>query len=148
MISLTKIDELDISPPFRVLHFEVISASSLDSHDVSYPIRQITARYQEQEIMFEGDEETILQNFCKYVVLVSREQHYQSTRVLQYLFARIEMLGLDIQLGRGHTNNSNHIYGRIYLDSNSVDIVGLIEKARFACLPLGLAARCKISRLI
>ncbi|MFY9796953.1 MAG: DNA polymerase domain-containing protein, partial [Candidatus Nitrosopolaris sp.] len=33
-------------------------------------------------------------------------------------------------------------------DSNSVDIVGLIEKARFACLPLGLAARCKISRLI
>ena len=154
LISLTKIDELDISPPFRVLHFEVISASSLDSHDVSYPIRQITARYQEQEIMFEGDEETILQNFCKYVVhndpdiLVSREQHYQSTRVLQYLFARIEMLGLDIQLGRGHTNNSNHIYGRIYLDSNSVDIVGLIEKARFACLPLGLAARCKISRLI
>jgi hypothetical protein len=28
LISLTKIDELDISPPFTVLHFEVISASS------------------------------------------------------------------------------------------------------------------------
>ena len=26
--------------------------------------------------------------------------------------------------------------------------MGLIEKARFACLPPGLAARCKISRLI
>ncbi|MGA9150593.1 MAG: DNA polymerase domain-containing protein [Candidatus Nitrosopolaris sp.] len=122
-------------------------------HDVSYPIRQI--RYQEeQEITFEGDEETILQDFYKYVVhndpdiLVSKEQHYQSTRVLQHLFARIEMLGLYIQLGRGNTNNGNHNYGRIYLDSNSVDIVGLIEKARFACLPLGLAARCKISRLI
>jgi hypothetical protein len=102
----------------------------------------------------EGDEETILQDFCKYVVhndpdiLVSKEQHYQSTRVLQHLFARIEMLGLNIQFGRGNTHNGNHIYGRTYLDSNSVDIVGLIEKARFACLPLGLAARCKISRLI
>jgi hypothetical protein len=60
LISLTKIHELDISPPFTVLYFEVISAPSLDSHDVSYPIRQITARYQEeQEITFEGDEETI-----------------------------------------------------------------------------------------
>jgi hypothetical protein len=58
------------------------------------------------------------------------------------------MLGLNIQFGRGNTHNGNHIYGRTYLDSNSVDIVGLIEKARFACLPLGLAARCKISRLI
>ncbi|MGA9151711.1 MAG: hypothetical protein WBZ36_14130, partial [Candidatus Nitrosopolaris sp.] len=60
-------DELDISPPFTVLHFEVISAPSLDSHDVSYPIRQITAKYQEEEeIMFEGDEETILQtNRCR-----------------------------------------------------------------------------------
>ncbi|MGA9150849.1 MAG: hypothetical protein WBZ36_09735 [Candidatus Nitrosopolaris sp.] len=96
----------------------------MDSHNVSYPIRQITARYQEeQEITFECDEETILQDFCKYVVhndpdiLVSRqekqEQHYQSTRVLQHLFARIEMLGLDIQLGRGNTNNGNHIYGMI-----------------------------------
>jgi DNA polymerase elongation subunit (family B) len=118
LISLTKIDELDISPPFTVLYFEVISAPSLDSHDVSYPIRQITARYQEaQEITFEGDEETILQDFCKYVVrndpdiIISKEQHYQSARVLQHLFARIEMLGLDILLGRGKTNHSTHIDG-------------------------------------
>jgi DNA polymerase elongation subunit (family B) len=155
LISLTKIDELDISPPFTILHFEVISAPSLDLQDVSYPIRQITARYQEQqEITFEADEETILQGFCKYVVdndpeiLVSTEQHYRGTSILQYIFARAEEVGLDIQLGRCNTNNSNHIDGRVYLDSNSVDIVGLIEKARFACLPLGLVARCKISRLI
>jgi len=37
LISLNKIDELVISPPpFTVLHFELISASSLESHDVSY----------------------------------------------------------------------------------------------------------------
>ena len=154
LISLTKIDELHISPPFTVLHFEVISAPSLDSHDVSYPIRQITARYQEEaEITFEGGEDTMLQEFSKYVVdndpdiLVSTEQHYRSTSILRYIFARAEDLGLGIQLGRGNTNNSNHIDGRVYLDSNSVDIVGLIEKARFACLPLGLAGY-RISRLI
>ncbi len=146
LISLTKIDELDVSPPFTVLYFEVVSTLSLDSHDVNDPIRQIIARYQkEPEIIFEGSEDTMLQKFCKYVVdndpdiLVSTEEHYQSTRVLQHIFARIEELGLDIQLGRGNTNNSNHIDGRVYLDSID-SIVGLIEKARFACLPLGLAA--------
>jgi len=39
---------------------------------------------------------------------LAREQHYQNTRVLQHLFARIEEVGLDIQLGRGNTDNSNH----------------------------------------
>ncbi|MGB6526511.1 MAG: hypothetical protein WBF33_00240 [Candidatus Nitrosopolaris sp.] len=66
LVSLTKIYELDVSPPFTVLYFEVISASSqysLDSHDVNDHIRQINARYQEEpEITFEGDEETILQD--------------------------------------------------------------------------------------
>jgi DNA polymerase elongation subunit (family B) len=78
-------------------------------------------------------------------ILVSTEQHYRSTSVLQYLFARIEELGIDIELGRGKMKNwdkRNSVEGRVYLDSNSVgSIVGLIEKARFACLPLGLAAR-------
>ncbi|HYA82826.1 MAG TPA: hypothetical protein VEH06_05170 [Candidatus Bathyarchaeia archaeon] len=79
----------------------------------------------------------MLQDFCKYVVdndpdiLASKEHHYQSP-VLQRLFARIEEVGLDIQLERGNTNNSNYADGRVYLDSNSVDTVGLIETARFA----------------
>ena len=101
--SLTKINELEVPSPFTVLYFEVVSASSLDVND---PIRQIFARYQEElEIMFKGEEETILQEFCRYVVgndpdiLVSTEQHYQSTRVLQHLFARIEEVGLGIQFG-------------------------------------------------
>ena len=72
MISLTKIDELDVPPPFKVFYFEVITASSqysLDSHDVNDPILQITARYQEEpEITFEGTEKTILKDFCNYLV--------------------------------------------------------------------------------
>jgi DNA polymerase elongation subunit (family B) len=155
LISLTKIDELDVPPPFTVLYFEVITTSSFDSRDVNDPIRQIIARYQEEpEIMFEGSEDTMLQEFCKYVVandpdiLISAKQ-YRSTSVIEYVFARIKDLGIDIELGRCGKSRENSIEGRIYLDSNSVDsIVGFVEKARFACLPLGLATGYKISRLI
>jgi DNA polymerase-2 len=155
LISLTKIDELDVRPPFTVLYFEVVSASPLDSHDVNDPIRYINARYQEEaEVMFEGNEETILQDFSKYVVandpdiLISAKQ-YRSTSVIEYLFARVKDLRIDIKLGRCGKNMENRIEGRIYLEGESADsLVGLIEKARFACLPLGLAAHYRISRLI
>jgi DNA polymerase elongation subunit (family B) len=47
------------------------------------------------------------------------------------------------------TDKRNAIEGRTYLDSDLFDnIVGLIEKTRFACLPLSLAERYSISRLI
>jgi hypothetical protein len=49
LISVTKIDETDVEPPFTVLYFEVITSSSpysLDSFDVNDPIRQINARFQ------------------------------------------------------------------------------------------------------
>jgi DNA polymerase elongation subunit (family B) len=126
----------------------------LDSHDVNDPIKQITARYQEeQEVTFADDEETILEDFCNYVltndpdILISTEQHCLGTSVLEYLIARMEELGIDIKLGR--TDKRNAIEGRAYLDSGSFDnIVGLIEKARFAYLPLSVAARYRISRLI
>jgi len=60
LISLSKIDELDRSPPFTVLYFEVIPASSqysLDSNDVNDPIRQITARYQDIEVASSNTDE-------------------------------------------------------------------------------------------
>jgi DNA polymerase elongation subunit (family B) len=158
LISLTKIDEVDVQPPaFTTMYFEVITWSShysLDSYDVNEPIRRINARYQEDpEGIFEGnDDETILKDFCNFVVandpdiLVSTEQH-RCTSILKYLFARLKELGIDLELGR--TNNSNGIEGRIYLVSNSFQsIVEIIERARFVCLPLGLAARYRISRLI
>jgi DNA polymerase elongation subunit (family B) len=153
--SLTKIEEnYDVQPPpFTILYFEVATLSSLyslDSHDVNDPIKQITARYQEErEVTFTDDEETILEDFCNYVltkdpdILISTEQ--LGTSVLEYLITRMEELGIDIKLGR--TDKRNAIEGRVYLDSSD-SIVGLIEKARFGCLPLSLAARLRISRLI
>jgi len=47
-------------------------------------------------------------------------------------------LGIDIKLGQ--TDKRNATEGRTYLDSDSFDnIVGLIEKAWFACLTFGSA---------
>jgi len=102
-------------------------------------------------VTFTDDEETILEDFCNYVltndpdILISTEQ--LGTSVLEYLIARMEELGIDIELGR--TDKRSAIEGRVYLDSDSFDnIIGLIEKTRFGCLPLSLAARYRISRLI
>jgi DNA polymerase elongation subunit (family B) len=69
---------------------------------------------------------------------------------LQYLFARIEELGIDIGIGRdSQTEKRTSIEGRIYLDSDSFqNLVEEIEKCRFACLPLRLATSYGISRLI
>jgi DNA polymerase elongation subunit (family B) len=153
--NLTKIDEIDVDlPPFTTISFEVTTSASpysLDLSDVNNPIRQITARYEESEVIFAGDEEeTILKDFCKYVadnnpdILISTEQN---SSLLKYVFERMEHLGIEMGLGR--TNKRNSIEGRVYLDSNTFDnIVGLIEKSRFACIPLSLAARYRISRLI
>jgi DNA polymerase elongation subunit (family B) len=158
--TITKIDEYDVGvqpPPFTILYFNVTTLSSLyslDSHDINDPIKQITARYrEEQDVTFADDEETILEDFCNYVltndpdILISTEQHCLGTSVLEYLFARMEELGIDIKLGR--TDKRNAIEGRVYLDSDSSDsIVGLIEKTRFGCLPLSFASRLRISRII
>jgi DNA polymerase elongation subunit (family B) len=98
----------------------------------------------------------MLIDFCNHVlttdpdILVSRKEHYRSTRNLQYLFTRMKELGIDIELGRNNqTNKKNRIEGRIYLETDSIhNIVEVIEKSRFACLTLGLAASYGISRLI
>lgn len=163
LISLTKVNEDAVTlPPFSILYFEIVTLSSsygLGSYDVNDPIIGIKARYQEEpEITFEGNEDTILKDFCRYVmtndpdILVSTKQHYRNTSIPQLLIARMSELGIDLELGRDNqTNNRDNIEGRIYLECNSLysnHLVGLIEKARFAFLPLGLAARYSISPLI
>ena len=84
---------------------------------------------------------------------VSSTQHSRSITALDYLFIRMRKLGLDLQIARDKkTNMINQIQGRVYLSNKSfhddLDLVGLIERARFGVLPLSLAARYGISRLI
>jgi hypothetical protein len=62
-------------------------------------------------------------------------------------------LGRDLQVASDKKINMiNQLQGRVYLSSESfhddLDLVGLIERARFGFIPLSLAARHGISRLI
>ncbi len=166
LIKITKIsdDELAVAPPpFSILYFEIHTPSSSCNFDAAHsndPITEIRARYkQEPEILFDGSEDRILQDFSEYVIandpdiLVSSNQQSRSSTNLDYLFIRMRQLGHDPQLGRGKkSTNTDRIEGRVYLSRMSynteLDLPGLIEKARFAFLPLGMAARYGKNRLI
>src|SRR5919197_933879 len=125
-------------------------------------------------ISFQNTEEkTILQEFSDYIhdknpdIIVCLGD-YDNGKVLQYLFARAKKIGFDLQLGRDdddyyYSNTSeyllthnNKIKGRICISSNyrqttyfdKFGFAGLIERARFSFLPLEMATRYGINRLI
>ena len=168
LIKIIKINEYDdelaaAPPPFSIMHFEIHTISSsynLGPHDLNDPITRIRARYQQEpEIVFGDSEDSILKDFSDYVlakdpdILVSSNQHPRRSTILDYLFGRMRELGLDLQLGRDKkSSKTNKIEGRVYLSSISfhaeLDLAGLIEKARFGYLPLGLAARYGKNRLV
>jgi len=94
------------------------------------------------------------------------------SKIFHYLLTRIKKLGLNLQFGREVSANdlnlkrrvSSWIKGRICLESSdggggrinvtqqpalvSFGLAGLIERSRFGFLPLGIAARYSINRLI
>jgi len=163
LIKISKItEEEDVAtPPFSILYFEIHTASSSSPYNLGHDqIGEISVRYsQELEISFEGSEENIITEFCKYVlakdpdILICISNHFEHKNVL---FERMSVLGLDLFLGREDDSNNNNktdrIRGRVYLSNNSaqkdLDLAGLIERARFSFLPLGPAARYGINRLI
>jgi DNA polymerase elongation subunit (family B) len=93
------------------------------------------------------------------------------SKIFHYLLTRIKKFGLNLQFGREVSANdlnlkrrvSSWIKGRICLESSdgggrinvtqqpalvSFGLAGLIERSRFGFLPLGIAARYSINRLI
>jgi DNA polymerase elongation subunit (family B) len=142
-------------PPFSILYFEI-------HHDFDgNQIGQIRAQYLEEPfVSIEGDEESVLTKFYEYVlnkdpdILVFSRDNYNNTFFYD-LITKMNVLGFDI--GRepsihGKNNKANVVSGRVCLDRKSFDtdlgLVGLIERARFGFLPLGIAARYGINRLI
>jgi DNA polymerase-2 len=126
------------------------------------------------EIIFDSNpEKNILENFCSYVqnkdpdILVFEGDHYAGT-ILDYLFARTVRLGLELDIGRENIKialltSLEHpgvywIKGRLTISSKTVNryssildrfgFAGLIELCRFGFLPLDLAAKYGINRLI
>jgi DNA polymerase elongation subunit (family B) len=164
LIKITKINEDRVAepPPFSILYFEIHTPSpyNFGAYDLNDPITEIRARYQQEpDFSFSGSEGSILKDFSEYVlakdpdILVSSTQHSRSITALDYLFIRMRKLGLDLQIARDKkTNMLNQLQGRVYLSSTSfhydLDLVALIERARFGVLPLSLPARYGISRMI
>jgi hypothetical protein len=142
---------------FLFLYFDI--RRDLDNNQ----IRQIRVRYEgEQDVSFEGDEESILTKFHEYfvnkdpdILIFSRDNYNNSSTLFYDLITKMDTLGFDI--GRDPSihrknNKASGVNGRVYLNKksfyNDLDIAALIERARFGFLPLGIAARHGINRLI
>ena len=172
LLEICKIDdEDDVNfPPFSLLYFDLRIYSGILASDDA--IRVIKIRCGEDYVEFDnGEEKVILQQFSDYVheknpdVIVCMGD-YDNGKVLRYLFSRAKMIGFDLRLGRDDDNDdTNHysntlenprIIGRICISSNyrkttyfdEFGFAGLIERARFAFLPLEMAAKYSINRLI
>jgi DNA polymerase elongation subunit (family B) len=174
-------DEDDITPPpLSILHINVQTLSGkINPED---PVVLIKSKYEDissdpqqaVETLFGSKEEKdILESFCSYVqdkdpdILVFAGDHYAIT-ILDYLFARMVKVGLELSLGREKLNlelltsldhpERHWIKGRLALSSKSVNryssildrfgFAGLIELCRFGFLPLDVAAKYGMNRLI
>jgi DNA polymerase elongation subunit (family B) len=146
LLQAVKIDDEDDvhPPPFSLLYFDLHTYSGLLASDDA--IRLIKMRYEQNEAVFDNSEEKIiLQQFSDYIheknpdIIVCMGD-YDNDKVLRYLLAR----GCDLQLGRISISSSYR--KTTYFDQ--FGFAGLIERARFGFLPLNLAAKYSINRLI
>jgi DNA polymerase elongation subunit (family B) len=181
LVKLTTVeDEDDIpSPPFSILRINVHTLSGkVNPED---PVMKIKSRYEDAsnpeqttDTLFESKEEKdVLEDFCSYIhnkdpdILIFLGDHYPGT-ILDYLFARMVKLGLELDLGRDKIKvalltSVRHpgrfwINGRLAISDKSANryssvldrfgFAGLIELCRFGFLTLDLAATYGMNRLI
>jgi DNA polymerase elongation subunit (family B) len=131
----------------------------------------------EEHVSFQSNEENIiLQDFSDYVLAKDPDiivcMSEPESKIFDYIFTRIKRIGLGLQLGREVSADdlmnlkrpvSSWIKGRICLESSDCSGVnrqqqhsafdlfgfaGLIERSRFGFVPLRIAARYGINRLI
>ena len=158
LLGAEKVDDTDDlhSPPFSLLYFDLHTYSGILASDDA--IRVIKVRYEQNDVIFNNSEEkVILQQFSDCVHeknpdIIVCMGNYDDGKVLRYLFARAKKIGFHLLLGRDAEFN-----GRICISSSSYrkttyfdefGFAGLIERARFGFLPLDLAAKYSINRLI
>jgi DNA polymerase elongation subunit (family B) len=165
LVGISKLDdEKEVSkPPFSLMHISIQTVSGKFKPD--NPVSIINVRYEDEDCSFQNNEEkNIFEGFCEYVrskdpdIIVCN-----GNTVLQYLFTRSQKLGLNLQLGREEEGDLENdpkllIAGRIPIGNSSginrysafdgFGLAGLIERSRFAFLPLALAAKYSMNRLI
>ncbi|HEX5975869.1 MAG TPA: DNA polymerase domain-containing protein [Nitrososphaeraceae archaeon] len=181
LVRLTKVEDEDdiFTPPFSLLHVNVQTSSGrINPED---PVSLIKSRYDDMcepkhnlEILFDNNQEKdILEDFCSVVqdkdpdIIVFEGDHYANT-ILDYLFARIVKIGLELSPGREKRKMAllaslkhpglHWIKGRLAISSKTINryssildrfgFAGLIELCRFGFLPIDLAAKYGINRLI
>jgi DNA polymerase elongation subunit (family B) len=181
LVRLTKVEDEDdiFPPPFSILHVNVQTFSGkIVPED---PVILIKSRHEDVrdpqhnlEILFDSNQEKdILEDFCCYVqdkdpdILVFVADHYAGT-ILDYLFARMVTLGLELDIGREKMEIAlltplkhagvHWIKGRLALSSKMANryssvldkfgLTGLIELCKFSFLTLDFAAKYGMNRLI
>jgi DNA polymerase elongation subunit (family B) len=180
LVELTKVeDEEDTTlPPFSLHYVDVqTSSGKINPEDAVILIKvkyeDTSDPQQSAGIVFDSEQEKdILVNFCNHVqakdpdIIVFEGDHYANT-ILDYLFARMVKLGLDLFLGREKNvapltvfkhPGGHWIKGRLSFGSKTRNrysstldkfgFAGLIELGRFGFLPLDLAAKYGMNRLI
>jgi DNA polymerase elongation subunit (family B) len=154
---IVKVDDgNDVNPPpFSLLYFDLHTYSGILASDDT--TRVVKVRHEQDDIVFDDSEEkVILQRFSDYVQeknpdVIVWMGDYDNGKVLRYLFARAQKIRFDLQLGR-----DAQIKGRVCISSSyrkttyfdKFGFAGLIERARFGFLPLDMAAKYSINRLI
>jgi DNA polymerase elongation subunit (family B) len=110
-------DKHDVDPPFSILHITVKTFSGkVGSEDpvavIKFRHKYVNETEEIAEISFNSKEEKdILEAFCSYVqvedpdILLFEGNHFANI-ILDYLFVRMEKLGLDLHLGREKTKGS------------------------------------------
>lgn len=162
LVSVEKLENNDIRCPFSAMHVNVITESDSGVLDLDDPIKIIKTKFEEEQLIFEGDSKALL-DFCNYVVnsdpdIIVFSNH--DLTIVTYLLGRMKILSLNLQLGRSridvYDSLQTHILdkwtqGRIYItekEYNETGIEGLIELSNFSHLPIRQLLRYSIGRLI
>jgi DNA polymerase elongation subunit (family B) len=183
LVKIANVEDEDVitPPPLSILYINVQTLSGkINPED---PVVLIRSKYEDisdpqqaVETLFDRiQDKDILESFCSYVqdkdqdILVFEGDHYAST-ILDYLFARMVKVGLDLTLTLGREKTEitqltslkhpgvHWIKGRLTISSKTVNgfssildrfgFAGLIELCRFSFLTLDLAAKYGMNRLI
>lgn len=163
LVSTSVLNDGGFQSPFSLMQVEVISFTEQEILDKDDPIKYIRIKYDSDELTLEDNESNVLEDFSNYVT--SKDPDIivfanNDPNIVRYLFERIKMLSLNLQLGRRKTDiysiDQTRILekwsqGRVYICNNECGangIVGLIELSIFSGLPLRMILKYSIGRLI
>lgn len=160
LVRMEKVDDSKelVPPPFTMLRFRV----GYESHDGRRRITRIETTHRGEERTFEGVESQIIASFVEHVnqtdpdILFCPKCDEFTFPLLQ---ERARSSGVGLQLGRSSDHDQvkaqgsfggRAVLGDVFYGYTSDDwgIAGLVERSRFAFLPIGLATRWKSNRSI